>query len=326
MIKIMKNKKGEVKRYVILFILLLIGFGILLIFLFRMSLTGRIDKELCHQSVIYRATLPDTTLIGFKDYVPLKCKTAKYCLTTKLLGKGECSEFRDVKGVAKVRVSSDLQKQEQEIKMFIAREMADCWAMMGEGKIQIFTRKASVYSYKKRCAVCSRIAFSQEIKENYKNNGIKGMANYLVSHKVPGKEISYLDFLGGGKFAEDMKKADTNDKINVNEKAIIFIEADASTMPSWFWIGSGGVSGAAVGGKIGFVVGSFIGSPIIGGPITGAVGGLFGFVGGSLLGGMTKSEIDDLRGKVSYIAGNELINYNTASLEELGCDSFEDIP
>ena len=205
MIKIMRNKKGEVsKGYAIMIILLIIGFGILLIFLFRMSLTGRIDKEVCHQSVNYRATLPDTTLMGFKDYVPLKCKTAKYCLTTKLLGKGECNEFGEARDVAKVRISSDSQKQEQEIKMFIAREMADCWAMMGEGKIQIFTRKATIYSYKKKCAVCSRIAFSKEIKENFKNKEIKGMANYLASYKVPGKEISYLDFLSGGKFAEEV--------------------------------------------------------------------------------------------------------------------------
>jgi len=71
-----KEKKGSMTMSMLVtIIILVIGFVIVFYFFVMFDWTGRVDKEVCHQSVIYRATLP--SVAGMKGYVPLKCKTNK---------------------------------------------------------------------------------------------------------------------------------------------------------------------------------------------------------------------------------------------------------
>jgi hypothetical protein len=74
------NKKGALEAKMLISIILLIaGFGIILFMYSQLNWTGNIDREVCHESVILRGTLPEKSIISTKDVVPLKCKTRNIC-------------------------------------------------------------------------------------------------------------------------------------------------------------------------------------------------------------------------------------------------------
>ena len=83
-------KKGDLTSFQIINIVLAIaGFVVVLIFLsILFSDRGETDREVCRLSILTRATAPDI----LQANVPLKCKTEKICITTKLFG-GECNQF-----------------------------------------------------------------------------------------------------------------------------------------------------------------------------------------------------------------------------------------
>lgn len=191
-----KETKAEITSKQIVYILLIIiGFAIIILFLTQISWTGLIDREACHQSVILRATMP--SLGGVKELIPLKCKTQKVCITTGWIG-GNCAEdYGTGKGVVKVKVSS-----KEDIEKYLARDMIDCWSMMGEGKVSVFSQwVAETYGLGEvypTCVVCSRIAFDSK---NLDKAGINwkeiNVLNYMRTHKMPDKDVSYLQYLSG---------------------------------------------------------------------------------------------------------------------------------
>lgn len=188
-------KKGEITTgTLITIILLILGFLIVLFLYYQINWTGRVDREVCHQSVIYRATLP--AFAGMKEYVPLKCKTEKICITSGLIG-GSCEDFKNAKGVVKVKV-----KNKEQIERFISQEIVDCWSMMGEGKVSVFSQWiAENYGFGQvypTCVVCSRIAFDKtSLKEKEIDIGSIDVQNYMDNHAVPNKDISYTEYFAG---------------------------------------------------------------------------------------------------------------------------------
>jgi hypothetical protein len=192
------NQKGEITiGMLVTIILLVLGFVILLIFMFNVGGTGEMDRTVCHESVIYRATLPEVV----QGYLPLKCQTNKICITHGMFTRGNCTEFEGEKGITTVRVSAG-EKGEKEIARIYAQELFDCWTMMGEGKMSLFSNfwsdtygLGSVYP---SCVICSRFAFD-------KNNLAKGkidlanvdVVNYMMTTKVPNKDQTYLAYISG---------------------------------------------------------------------------------------------------------------------------------
>ncbi len=202
--KEMKNKKAEMtSKTLITIILLVVGFGIILFLYFQLGWTDRVDREVCHQSVIYRATLP--SFAGLKEYVPLKCNTEKICITSGLIG-GKCDEFENIKGVVKAKV-----KNVDDIEKIIARDVIDCWEMMGQGKVSVFSQwlaedlgMGTVYP---TCVICSRIAFD---KDKLQDKGIDlnemDVEDYMMKHAIPNKDISYYGYLVGSGGKVSLKK------------------------------------------------------------------------------------------------------------------------
>lgn len=193
--KKMKEKKGTLTtKMLVTLILLIVSFVIIFYFLVMFDWTGRIDKEVCHQSVIYRATLP--SFAGLKGYVPLKCKTNKICITSGLVG-GDCEEFENLKGINKMKV-----KNEEQIEQILAREIVDCWRTMGEGKVQVFSQwMADTYGIGKvgsSCVICNRVAFDKESLQKADIDLDKvDVMNYMMTHAVPNQNISYYGYLSG---------------------------------------------------------------------------------------------------------------------------------
>jgi hypothetical protein len=191
----MKKRKGMMAmNMLITIILLVIGFAIVFYFFIMFDWTGNVNKEVCHQSVIYRATLP--SIAGAKEYVPLKCKTDKICITSGLIG-GSCKEFEGLEGVTKIKV-----RDTKEIEQILAREIIDCWKMMGEGKVQVFSQfmaeKFAIGSIGSSCVICNRVAFDSASLEKARIDLSKiNIMEYMQTHAISDQDISYYSYLAG---------------------------------------------------------------------------------------------------------------------------------
>lgn len=209
----LKNKKGDLTTsQIILIISLLMGFTIVGYFVYHIFVQDTIDRETCHDSVVIRATLPS----GTEGFMPLKCKTQKYCITSGLIG-GNCEDtYGNEKGVrvTKVKVTN-----KEQIEKFIAQENIECWNMMGEGQLSLFSQGSAQYfglgKIYPSCVVCSRIAFDfknlEKIGITEDNLRDIDYVTYMSTHKMPGKDISYMDyFIGKGAAPADMTKQNIN--------------------------------------------------------------------------------------------------------------------
>ena len=187
-------KKGLALSTIVGLIILVLGFVILIFAFTQINWTGDVNREVCHQSVIYRATLP--SFAGMKDYVPLKCNTEKICITSGLFGV-KCREFDNVKGVSRINV-----RDVEDVEKVIAQEILSCWEMMGEGKVSIFNDWfVQTYGFgtiTSSCVVCSRIAFDRESLNKSKINiNDINVRNYMITHRVPNKDVSYFVYMTG---------------------------------------------------------------------------------------------------------------------------------
>lgn len=257
------NNKGDIDWFIVtivLSILTLVAFVLVAIFFpFQES----IDRAACQQSVVLRAVLPSEgagVSLGVKDVISLRCKVRNVCVTTNSYSKGNCTGLGKDFETMRLTAKTQLAKEEQ-IKMFLAREMADCWGMFGEGKLQIFAREFNSASFTSKGIICDKIEFDSTITGG--ENPIKevsGFILYMTSHKVPNQNYSYMDYLAGtaeGKMASQLYGQQVVDKsisslisydsVSVTGvKSIFYIE---STLTN-FWqriIGTAGGLGAAIG-------------------------------------------------------------------------------
>ena len=191
-----KKKASMSSTTIVTLILLLVGFVLVLFFYSQLKWTGNVDREVCHQSVILRATAAQ--IPGAKNLIPLTCKTEKICV-----GK-ECKSLENVKGITKAKLDTQIQ-----IEKLISQEMLDCWTMMGEGKVSLFSSGVAesyglgeVYP---TCVICSRISFDEDLDLKEGELTDVDPFRYMVTHKLPGKEISYYEAFSGqkGKFSVD---------------------------------------------------------------------------------------------------------------------------
>lgn len=209
-------KRGELSTStIVIIIIILAGFALVIFFWYQISWTGEIDKQVCHQSVIYRATLPGTA--GAKDFIPLKCKTDKICITSKSY-PGSCKEFENAKGITIVKADNV-----QQIEKTIAENIIACWKTMGEGKASIFSQWiAENYGFGATypsCIICNRIAFDSDgLKKAGINLDEMNVENYMRTRAIPDKDISYYDYLAG-----------ENGKISFGDKNIPDYKIDEET-------------------------------------------------------------------------------------------------
>ncbi len=191
-----ENKKGSMTaKQLVTIILLIMGFAILLFIFYQINWSGQIDKSICHQSVILRATAPTIA----QSLIPLKCKTSKICVTSGIIG-GKCEEdFENTKGVTKAKVNDV-----EQIEKLVTQEVIDCWTMMGEGKVSLFSQywaeRFGVGGVYPSCVICSRIAFDEGLDVELDDMDV---FDYMRRHKIPNGEISYYEYLTseGGKMS-----------------------------------------------------------------------------------------------------------------------------
>lgn len=219
-------KRGSITaQQLVTIILLIAGFAIVLLVFSQISWTGQIDKEVCHQSVILRATVPSAT----QGLVPLKCKTSKICVTSGIIG-GKCEEdFHNVKGITKAKVN-----EVKDVEKLISQEIVDCWTMMGEGKVSLFSQYwadtfgiGGVYP---TCIICSRISFDEKLNLNLDNINV---LKYMREHKIPNGNVSYYAYLAGegGQFsASDIDSLEVKNIGESDEGEIPVVDEEDSTI------------------------------------------------------------------------------------------------
>ncbi len=188
-----KNKRGELtSRQLIIIIILIISFGIIIAFFFMLDLGGEIDKESCRNSVMMRGIFSKIPVVG-RGFISLKCKTQDVCLS---MG-GDCEE--EVDDTIKVEDKNKLIKE-------MVNLLADCWWMMGEGKVD--------YDDKGSCAICYKVYFDDEIKAKIGSEiSYKDLYQYMKENKVSNSNNNYFYYLYGGNDEDNLKKGAINPKI-----------------------------------------------------------------------------------------------------------------
>ncbi len=140
------NKKAEItSEEIVHWIIFAICVLILLYFISRMDFTRTFDQQLCSLSVKAQEIAPDS----IKSKIPMMCNTQKLCISRD----GTCESFKDRK-IHKV-------KSVAEIYDFLGEQMADCWWMFGEGKVNYIQKDVSgVNLY---CGLCSEVVFDNSV-------------------------------------------------------------------------------------------------------------------------------------------------------------------
>jgi hypothetical protein len=171
------DKKGDLtSTQIITIIVLIVSFGIILIFFIGLGLKGETEKERCRNSVVLRG-------INFGGVVKLNCKTEDVCIS---MGENCKEAIADTKTV-KV-------KSEEELFETLSNLLYDCWWQMGEGKINYLpTGEDGPY-----CAICSRIHFDNKIQAYFdRGMSLPNFYSYLRGKPTPDGKTNMLFYLYG---------------------------------------------------------------------------------------------------------------------------------
>lgn len=325
-----QNKKGDVSiEFLIGVIILVISFVVILFFIFLVPWNPVIDKETCHQSIVYRATAKIKAL-DFSETIPLKCQTEKLCLTMS----GNDCEFISTKKnpVEKINLGRDKIKAKEKIKEVFADKLVECHSMIGEGQLNFLPHQILKLKDTKYGLICTRILFDKEAKEKIETIGFGEFYSYLEKKTVGGEnDRSYLDYLYPG--VKDSKKflliygaikdKSKEGEILVNGKELsdfkewkidlsqedgyAIISSISTKSQGLLLLGGLGVSGLVGGGLLFTGIGSPLGVALISGSAGGAV---FWY------------NFDE---KYDYFPP-AIYPYNITKLQELGIYSFEIAP
>ena len=296
----MKNKRGELTtQQLVVMIILITSFAILLFLLFRLNLTETTQKELCYNSVIMKG---GSILPG--EAIPLNCKRSYVCLTAD----GTCEKMTKPQ-LQKVKTKNETYK-------VLADELASCWWMFGEGKINYVGEDAISKLY---CSFCAQVAFDDSISEIFKNKEIdkKEFYIYLTQEKIQKKDITYSQYLYQ---ANDVNKIfDGNfGKIDLDRSHYVMmgINSDISTL-GWVW---------RIGAGTAIVAGGIALAPFTGGGSAGiatsTLYALGGGIAGATAGGLLIAPVVKGASGDDYVRPS-IIEIGSKEYNSLNCDSIE---
>jgi hypothetical protein len=177
------NKKAELTtQQIVMIIILLASFVVLLVFIVKVNFQDTSEKGICQSSV----QLAAKTKVGFFSG-KIDCKINYLCIS----GGGECQGFT-YKDTAKINLN-DKENAKKEVMKILADEMADCWWMFGEGKIDYIGWE---WTENVGCAVCTQFAFDENIKKSGITISPKEFCDYLKTPKIVNKPQTYAEYLG----------------------------------------------------------------------------------------------------------------------------------
>jgi len=331
------NKKGDTNWFIISMILVLATLVLFILAIGYYPWKQTIDREACHTSILISGSIPDTVATSaVKSAVSLRCKSRNICITTKTFGKGDCDDFKEFDTV---RVSGSMEEVDRKIKMFLAQEMADCWSMFGQGNLEIFSRSWDVKDDTKSSGIiCSRIQFDDNVLNG--NDGLEGTPDdirsidgfmyYLISHKVPENNISYMDYLTGNPDGASAKAfyggLMGTSGFSVDKDSKIIGELDLSKTKVIFYLETtktraGQIIAAAFIVPAFAVIGNRFGGSLVGTASTGLGIKIAMFIGDKIQDTFT----GDLPNGRKSLPGMFLVDYDAKGFGAYNIDSFENI-
>ncbi len=245
----MENKKGELTtQQIVLLIILIMSFVVILYFLIGLNIGETSEKEICHNSVVMKGNP-----ILSKGDLSLNCKRTYVCLTKD----GSCEQMTNP-NIRKVEGKSEVYR-------VLADEMADCWWMFGEGKVDYVGNKAREANY---CSICSQLAFDdsmQEIEELDSGEISQDeFYEYLANTPMSEERETYSEYFFGtndiSKIKQEVQYADTFGKINLDKPYFVMMGITSEIGGFYKAIGIGALTSVAtiytgiVGGAIVFLV------------------------------------------------------------------------
>lgn len=269
----MKFKKGELStQQIVLLIVLIASFAVILFFLLRLNLGGESEKEICHNSVVMQ------NLPGASTSTPLKCSRSYICISKDKSCKGMINPTI-------IKVSSM-----DEIYGTLAKQMADCWWMFGEGKIDYVGSKLTHRNY---CSICSQVVLNdnlKDIKDADKLLKEKGeiskdkLYNYMTNNNIS-KDKTYAEYLFGTNDLQKLKDEVSKNKttgvsvrtfgtMNIGQDHPQFVVMGIVSEHGWTYYALGaGIVAVGIFTPIGWVasavvIGTGVGTAAVGGDLT----------------------------------------------------------
>lgn len=209
------KKRGELTtQQLVTIIILIISFVVILFLIFRLNLGEETDKEICHNSVVMKGQ--SALKSGALD-----CRTNYVCIS----GGGKCENFNPSITVD-INMNQDDKKLKNDIMKAIADEMADCWWMFGEGKVDyvgLDVKDAIIGDV--NCALCSIISFDGEIQKKHIGNYLDLYTYIKSTNKEGGK--SYMYYLYNTNNIDDLGLVNANEPFGLdNQYAVLTGIAD----------------------------------------------------------------------------------------------------
>lgn len=227
------NRKGEMTtEQIVILIVLIASFAVILFFIFRLNLFSENSDNICHNSVVARgnvAKLSGTT----SNSIPLDCERSYICITSDKV----CPNMQKPI-VIKVKNKEDVYRA-------LAEEMADCWWMFGEGKINYVG--ADMFD-KLYCSICDQIVFDVSVKKIFDSNNFSRdeLYDYLVKNNVS-SGISYSEYFFNIDDFENFSEWGDLGVINLDKSYYVLtgMTSDISTL-GWALTGAAVAAGATV--------------------------------------------------------------------------------
>lgn len=192
----MKKRAEMTTQQIVILVVLIASFAVILLFFSKLNFGSESQKEVCHNSVIMRAKTPG-------EMVPLNCQREYVCISMK----NSCDKMTNAK-VYKV-------KTEDEVYDVLANELADCWWMFGEGKVDYVGKDTLPGLY---CSLCSQIAFDNSTKEIFGGETFEKIRlhDYMANVERTNGE-SYSEYLYGTNDLEDVSGGLSFGEINLSK-------------------------------------------------------------------------------------------------------------
>lgn len=200
----MINKKGEITTaQIVTIIVLIVSFIVILYFFFRLNLGATTNSEICHNSVVLQAKSAGIT-------GGLQCKTDYVCIS----GGGSCANMNPT-----ITIKVDSNNKDETMKA-IADQMANCWWIFGEGKLNYGGKG---FFGTEGCALCSVVGFDDKVLGSDSGITYSEFYNFLANTKKDDTQ-TYLTYLYGAndintlKLTPSILETNANNMIVGNEK------------------------------------------------------------------------------------------------------------
>ena len=232
----MKSKQAELStQQIVLIIILIASFIVILFFLFRLGIGEESEEQLCRNSVLQKASV-------FSE-APLQCYRDYVCITKD----GSCEGLIKPE---KIKV-----KSLDEVYGTLANEMADCWGIFGEGKVDYVGTDFTKNNY---CSICSQIYFDDSLEnlEGVKDKKISKdeLYDYLTNNEYS-KDQTYSQYLFGTNNFGALKQealqeqgVGTFGKIEIEKQffVVMVITNEVGTIPWVLTAAAGTVAGIVI--------------------------------------------------------------------------------